>query len=201
MPDLQLSDDDEYVALHMPSDNGRSQRRVCLTLLVATALATTSMGAAVTIVPGFHGRYDREASVAALTAAPTACGGWELRCRTGAAMAAAQGLGRFWDAALCDEAAKAKLSCANRARVWASPSLTLQPDLPAPGGSKNREALPDGDSALVLFLPGTGTMPEQAVRAAPQPAPRRAHADLGTHPCGSARCSSRRPTWASTCSG
>ena len=92
------------------------------------------------------------------------------RCRAGAAAAAAQGHGAFWPAAMCCEAAvssppgaapaSGKLSCANRASVWASPSLGLHPHPLKAHGTAVRDVL--GADTLMLFLPGTGTEPDQA---------------------------------------
>ena len=48
-------------------------------------------------------------SLLLLTTLPMPCDGWEARCRTGAAAAAAKGHARFWAPALCDDGAK--LSC------------------------------------------------------------------------------------------
>lgn len=113
--------------------------------------------------------------VPSLSATPTACDGWEHRCLVGADAAEAQSLGQFWPRALCAEGAK--LSCAFRAKAWASPSLALPPHLdPDPATPEDIATAPSG--ALVLFLPGTGT-PPAAVGALLQAA-----ADMGHHVLG-----------------
>ena len=117
----------------------------------------------------------RLVQVPSLSAMPTACDGWAQRCLAGAAAAEAQTLGRFWPSALCADGAK--LSCANRAAVWASPSLALPPNLdPDPVTPEDIATAPSG--ALVLFLPGTGT-PPAAVGALLEAA-----ADMGHHVLG-----------------
>jgi hypothetical protein len=106
---------------------------------------------------------------------PVACAGWEARCLRGADAAAAQDLSRFWRRSLCAEEPSPKagrgqdtvsgeLSCANRAEVWAAPSVALLPH--AAQAAQRRLQPPERDGGetptLVLFLPGTGTAPLQA---------------------------------------
>ena len=151
------------------------RKRMWLSVLVGSLLAAAALGAAVGIVLGYHALraavlHTRHIKVHSLSAPPAACTDWETRCRAGAAAAAAQGHGAFWPAAMCCEAAvssppgaapaSGKLSCANRASVWASPSLGLHPHPLKAHGTAVRDVL--GADTLMLFLPGTGTEPDQA---------------------------------------
>ena len=109
---------------------------------------------------------------------PVACAGWEARCLQGADAAAAQDLSRFWRRSLCAEEPSSKagrgqdtvsgeLSCANRAEVWAAPSIALLPHAAQAAQAAQHHLQPPehggGETpTLVLFLPGTGTAPLQA---------------------------------------
>ena len=96
-------------------------------------------------------------------ATPQPCAEWERRCLLGAAAAREQRLGRFWPNSSCTETpargvAVGRMSCANRAEAWQSPSLAQSPSPGAPHAADGAHVT-DGlhSETLFLFLPGTGT--------------------------------------------
>ena len=148
---------------------------VCGIVCCAFLLAGRAWGAATAAWPTEAGEAPIIEVPSSRPSTPAACDGWVRRCLAGADAAEAQSLGRFWPRADCNESAK--LSCANRAKVWASPSLALPPRLnPDRATPEDIATAPSG--ALVLFLPGTGTPPD-AVSTLLQAA-----ADMGHHVLG-----------------
>lgn len=144
-----------------------------LTLIALTLGAAFGYRTAAPAAPAWH-----VAVYPSVAGRPEACAGWEERCLRGADAAAAQGFSRFWNRSLCAEEASLKvargqgllpgeLSCANRAAVWAAPSIALLARAPHAPQAAQRRVQPSerggGETpTLVLFLPGTGTAPLQA---------------------------------------
>ena len=119
-PSSEPSSDTDYQPLSPASSRPR------LPWLALSVMTLVALAAGVVVgyasAPGSAPAPHEEELHTTMAGTPTACDGWEERCRQGADAAAAQGAAPFWPSALCAESPvpqgpPGKLSCSNRAAV------------------------------------------------------------------------------------
>ena len=98
------------------------------------------------------------------SALPSACLDWSALCEQAAAAAAMAQLGAYWPTAFCQPPG-GYFSCQYRSSAWQAPDVWFEPAAAASG-------------YLMLFLPGTGSMPSEYGKLL------RAAASMGHHVIG-----------------